>query len=197
MITRFSIILLCILCSSNLAGAEKVPQQGSSEQATPEQENQEKQQEENKSDSLWQQISSATADASKKVGDITTNLAGDANEQYKAFEGYTEQVFSDFVNSIDANVKTLEKLGYVVTDLYIGVELIPSVTLRLRRVKEVSETEQTSILQETGGNAVLSYAVEKLNQAYTKEVAGYRIKAVRLSLGLPPNTSIHFEKIVE
>ena len=68
------------------------------------------------------------------------------------------------------------------------------VSFKISKVKEVSLEEQKAILEESGDNSVLSYAMNKLNKAYNMKMGDYQIKAVRMDLSLPPRTSVHFVK---
>lgn len=145
--------------------------------------------------SLWGDLKQAASGASDKVSSMSSELSRDAVNNYDAAAQYSETMFDDFMVGLDVNIMALEKMGYVVTDLYIGVELIPSVSFKISKIKEVSLEEQKAILEQSGNNSVLSYAMEKLNTAYSMKMGDYKIKAVRMDLSLPPRTSVHFIKL--
>lgn len=145
--------------------------------------------------SLWIDLKQAASGASDKASTMSSELSRDAIESYNKAAQYSETMFNDFMLGLDANIMALEKMGYVVTDLYIGIELIPSVSLKISKIKEVPFEKQKSILEESGNNSVLSYAMEKLNTAYGMKMGDYKIKAVRMDLSLPPRTSVHFVKL--
>lgn len=144
--------------------------------------------------SLWVDLKQAASGATEKVSSMSSELSQDAIKGYDEATQYSETMFNDFMIGLDANIIALEKMGYVVTDLYIGVELIPSVSFKISKTKEVSLKEQKAILIKSGDNSVLSYAMNKLNKAYNMKMGDYQIKAVRMDLSLPPRTSVHFVK---
>jgi len=147
--------------------------------------------------SLWGDLKEAASDATDTVSTMSSELADGTVGGYDIAAEYSEEVFDDFVNGVETNIEALEKMGFVVTDLYVGVGLVPAVSLKITKVSDVSEEKQQAILKESGNSAVLSYALKKLNQAYSMEIGVYQIKAVRMDLSLPPKTSVHFVKSVE
>ena len=153
--------------------------------------------EETTATSLWGDLKEAASDATDKVSTMSSELADGTVGGYDIAAEYSEEVFDDFVNGVETNIEALEKMGFVVTDLYVGVGLVPTVSLKITKVADVSEEKQQAILKESGNSAVLSYALKKLNQAYSMEIGVYQIKAVRMDLSLPPKTSVHFIKTVE
>jgi len=145
--------------------------------------------------SLWGDLKQAASSASDSVSSMGSEFSRDAIESYDEAAQYSESMFDDFMLGLDANIIALEKMGYVVTDLYIGIGLIPSVSFKISKIKEVPLEEQKAILKESGNNSVLSYAMDKLNKAYSMKMGEYQIKAVRMDLSLPPRTSVHFIKL--
>ena len=146
------------------------------------------------STSLWGQITKITKDATETVSQKASNISLDAKENYHEIAAYSNETFNDFMLRVDENVATMEKLGYVVTDLYIGVDLIPSVSMRVTRVSEVLPEQQKKILEQSENNGVLKYIMSKLDKAYSIEVGNYAIKAVKFDLSIPPRTSVHMIK---
>ncbi len=144
--------------------------------------------------SLWGDLKQVASGASDKVSSMSSELGRDAVESYDEVAQYSETMFNDFMLGLDANIIALEKMGYVVTDLYIGIEIIPSVSFKISKIKEVPLEEQKAILKESGNNSVLSYTIDKLSKAYSMKMGEYQIKAVRMDLSLPPRTSVHFIK---
>ena len=147
--------------------------------------------------SLWGDFKEAASDASEKVSTLGSELADGGIDGYDIAALYSEEVFDEFVQGVEKNIEALEKMGFVVTDLYVGVGLVPSVSLKITKVADVPLEKQQAFLKESGDSAVLSYALKKLNQAYSMEIGVYQIKAVRMDLSLPPKTSVHFVKTIE
>ena len=147
--------------------------------------------------SLWGDFKEVASDASEKVSTLGSELADGGIDGYDIAALYSEEVFDEFVQGVEKNIEALEKMGFVVTDLYVGVGLVPSVSLKITKVADVPLEKQQAFLKESGDSAVLSYALKKLNQAYSMEIGVYQIKAVRMDLSLPPKTSVHFVKTIE
>ena len=88
--------------------------------------------------SLWIDLKQAASGASDKVSSMGSELGREAVESYDEAAQYSETMFDDFMLGLDANIIALEKMGYVVTDLYIGIELIPSVSFKISIVTPIS-----------------------------------------------------------
>jgi len=144
--------------------------------------------------SLWGDLKKVANGASDKVTEMSADLSADASNNYDQAAAYSETVFNEFMQGVDTNIDALEKMGYVVSDLYISVDLIPAVSFRISKMSDVPLETQKIILKESGNNAVLSYAMKKLNKAYSMKMGDYKIKAVKMDLSLPPRTSVHFVK---
>lgn len=142
-------------------------------------------------DSFWSNVKQTAQSAATNVSEKAKSLSAGASDSVSEFGEYSDQAFEDFMLGVEQNIQVLEKMGYVVTDLYIGVDLVPSVSFRIAKVTEVDLDKQQKLLAEQD-NRVLKYIVEKLNSAYAMEFGDYQIKAVKMDLGLPPKTSVHF-----
>jgi len=194
-ITQYNLLILLIaIFAFSPSYAAETPAENSSEKIESI-ENKSKQAEPTTASSLWGDFKEAASDASEKVSTLSSELADGGIDGYDIAAQYSEAVFNEFVEGVEKNIAALEKMGFVVTDLYVSVGLIPAISLKITKVADVPLEKQQAILKESGNSAVLSYALKKLNQAYSMEIGVYQIKAVRMDLSLPPKTSVHFVKV--
>lgn len=197
------VMLVGVLFNSSIAlaqsGGEAAQENKQKQNEQKESERLENESNENnpKEQSIWSDISSSAKSLTDSTLEKADQLSTGIGNVYDDAVILSKDSLNSFLDQMDESVILMEQLGYDITDVYMGVGLIPDLSFKVARVKVLSKEQQNEILKKQEVGLVMDYIVNKLNQAYDMKVKGYHIKDVKIRAALSPGATVHFVKNLE
>jgi hypothetical protein len=151
----------------------------------------------NQEQSVWYNLTTNAQSLTEKTFEKASELSGDIGETYDDMMTLSNEKLNTFLASMNHSIILMEQLGYDISDIYLVAGIIPDLSFKVVRVNTLSIEVQNEILKQNGNGTVMRYMVNKLNQAYSMQVKGYRVKNVRIRVTLTPSATVHFVKNIE
>jgi hypothetical protein len=147
--------------------------------------------------SIWSEIGSSAKSLTDSTLEKADQLSTGVGNIYDDAVTLSKDSLNGFLSEMDESVILMEQLGYDITDVYMGVGIIPDLSFKVARKRALSKEQQAEILKEQKVGVVMDYILNKLNEAYDMKVKGYHIKDVKIRVALSPGATVHFVKNLE
>lgn len=143
---------------------------------------------------------SAVSNVSDKLVNFKDNIIGDEqNEIAENFKDASNNKVKEILDSINESMALITSSGYEFKGIGVSLGLSPSISLSFHYLRDISDEDKNSILQQAEEKKMIKMILKLLFKAgdYYKAIklGDYALDAVNMSLGLSPGMSVTFKKI--
>jgi hypothetical protein len=141
----------------------------------------------------------AVSNVSDKIVSFKDNIIGDEqNEIMEDFKDASNNKVKEVLDSIHESMGLIVSAGYEFKGIGVALGLSPSISLSFHYVKDISEDDRNSILDQAADKKMVRMILKLLFKAgdFYKAIklGDYVLDAVNMSLGLSPGMSVTFKK---
>lgn len=140
---------------------------------------------------------------SNVTGQIITfkdNYLGDEqNEISEDFRDAESGKVKEIIDSINESMSLITSSGYEFKGIGVSLGIVPSVSLSFHYLRDITDEEQKSILEQAEDKKIIKIILKMLFKAgdfyRSIKLGNYELDAVNMSLGLSLGMSLTFKKI--
>lgn len=142
----------------------------------------------------------AVSNVSDKLVSFKDNIIGEEqNEIAESFKDASNNKVKEILDSINESMALIVSSGYEFRGIGVSLGLSPSISLSFHYLRDISDEDKNSILQQAEEKKMIKMILKLLFKAgdYYKAIklGDYALDAVNMSLGLSPGMSVTFKKI--
>ena len=147
-------------------------------------------------DEVRQQTGAAFAKVGKSVSDTTIGIAQSAS---KTIAVASTEAVKALVANMNEALPYIERAGYTVSEIELGLSVPPKIVLHLMLGEELSDEVREALLQDCEGKWFTRQLIERLHnvrqiQRATKFV-GMAFNEIEIELALIPQVLLHYRKV--
>jgi len=141
----------------------------------------------------------AVSNVSDKIISFKDNFIGDEqNEIAEDFKDASTNKVKEVLDSVHESMALIVSSGYEFKGIGVALGLSPSISLSFHYVKDITEEDRNSILEQAAEKKMIKMILKLLFKAgdFYKAIklGDYTLDAVNLSLGLSPGMNVTFKK---
>ena len=141
----------------------------------------------------------AVSNVSDKIVSFKDNFIGDEqNEIVEDFKDASNSKVKEVLDSVHESMTLIVSSGYEFKGIGVALGLSPSISLSFHYIRDISEEERNSILEQAADKKMIKMILRLLFKAgdFYKAIklGDYVLDAVNMSLGLSPGMSVTFKK---
>ncbi len=141
----------------------------------------------------------AVTGVTEQIISFKDNYLGDEqNEINEDFKEAGSGKIKEIMESINDSISLISSSGYEFKGIGVALGLTPSITLSFHYIKEISEEERKSILEQAENKKTIKIILKMLFKAgdfyRSIKLGDYVLDAVNMSLGLSLGMSLTFKK---
>ena len=141
----------------------------------------------------------AVSNVSDKIVSFKDNIIGDEqNEIVEDFKDASNSKVKEVLDSVHESMALIISSGYEFKGIGVALGLSPSISLSFHYVRDITEDDRNSILEQAADKKMIKMILKLLFKAgdFYKAIklGDYVLDAVNMSLGLSPGMSVTFKK---
>ncbi len=155
-------------------------------------------------DNLIEKAKDAALDAvstvTEQIISFKDNYLGEEQEEFgDDFKEAGSGKVREIVDSINESMALINSSGYEFKGIGVALGLTPSISLSFHYVKDISEEEKKSILEQAKEKKLIKIILKMLFKAgnfyHSIKLGNYALDSVNMSIGLSLSMSLAFKKI--
>lgn len=147
-------------------------------------------------DEVRQQTGAAFAKVGKSVSDTTIGIAQSAS---KTIAVASTEAVKALVNNMNEALPYIERAGYTVSEIELGISVPPKIVLHLMLGEELSDEVREALLKDCEGKWFTRQLIERLHNVRQIQRAtqfkGMAFNEIEVELALIPQVLLHYRKV--